>query len=103
MTEATERILAAIRAVPAGRVAAYGDVARAAGLPNGARQVARVLHALSRSQNLPWHRILRADGAIALPPGAGRELQAALLAAEGVDVRDGCRVEMRVYQSKSLR
>ncbi len=94
MTDTTARIVAAIRAVPAGMVATYGDVARAAGLPNGARQVARVLHTLSRSLDLPWHRVLRADGSIALRPGEGRELQAALLAAEGVTVIDGRRVPL---------
>ena len=38
---AAERILAAIRAVPRGQVAGYGEIARRAGLPGRARQVAR--------------------------------------------------------------
>jgi methylated-DNA-protein-cysteine methyltransferase-like protein len=86
MTESTLRIIAALKTVPPGRVSSYRDIARAADLPNGARQVVRVLHSLSRSQNLPWHRIIRADGRIALPPGGGREEQTALLRAEGVKV-----------------
>jgi methylated-DNA-protein-cysteine methyltransferase-like protein len=86
MTETTLRIINAIRAVPPGSVSSYRDVALAAGLPRGARQTARVLHSLSRSQNLPWHRIVRVDGTIALPPGGGRELQIALLRSEGVEV-----------------
>ncbi|MDR2029345.1 MAG: MGMT family protein, partial [Treponema sp.] len=79
LQESTLRIIAAIKALPFGRVSSYRDIALAAGLPNGARQVVRVLHSLSRSQDLPWHRIIRADGRIALPPGNGRELQIALL------------------------
>jgi methylated-DNA-protein-cysteine methyltransferase-like protein len=87
MTAETERIVQAIKAIPSGRVSSYRDLAREAGLPNGARQVVRVLHTLSHSMRLPWHRVVRADGSIALR-GDGRELQIALLRAEGVEVRD---------------
>jgi alkylated DNA nucleotide flippase Atl1 len=48
--------------------------------------VVRVLHALAERENLPWHRIIRADGFIALPREAGGLLQARLLRAEGVRV-----------------
>jgi methylated-DNA-protein-cysteine methyltransferase-like protein len=84
MNETTSRIIAAIKAIPAGSFASYGAVAAAAGLPNGARMVARVLHSSSRSQGLPWWRVVRADGSIALPRGGGYEEQAALLSQEGV-------------------
>jgi methylated-DNA-protein-cysteine methyltransferase-like protein len=86
MSGSTLRIVNAIKAVPRGKVASYRDIALRAGLSNGARQVVRVLHAMSGSQGLPWHRIIRADGRIALPEGGGRELQIALLRAEGVEV-----------------
>ncbi|MDR3138774.1 MAG: MGMT family protein [Treponema sp.] len=97
MVESTLRIIAALKAVPPGRVSCYRDIARAAGLPNGARQVVRVLHSLARSQDLPWHRIIRADGYIALPPGEGRELQTALLRAEGVAADQAGRVDLEKY------
>ena len=42
---ARDRILAAVRAIPRGQVAGYGEVARRAGLPGRARLVARVLAA----------------------------------------------------------
>ncbi len=71
---AAERILAAIRAIPRGETAAYGVVAQRAGLPGRARMVARLL-----SQNddpgLPWHRVLRADGRSAFPPGVPHHLE----------------------------
>ncbi|MDR3160424.1 MAG: MGMT family protein [Spirochaetaceae bacterium] len=92
MTESTLRIINAIKAVPPGRVSSYRDIGFAAGLPQGARQVARILHSMSRSQNLPWHRIVRSDGTIALPPGDGRELQIALLRSEGVEVPETGRI-----------
>lgn len=65
---AAERILAAIRAIPSGETAAYGVVAQRAGLPGRARLVARLL-SQSDDPALPWHRVLRADGRSAFPPG----------------------------------
>jgi methylated-DNA-protein-cysteine methyltransferase-like protein len=86
LQESTLRILAAIRSVPAGRVSCYRDIGYAAGLPNGARQVARILHSMGETEKLPWHRIVKADGHVALREGQGRELQIELLRAEGVQV-----------------
>ncbi|HEY4583752.1 MAG TPA: MGMT family protein, partial [Lysobacter sp.] len=68
-TDAARRIYAAIRAIPAGEVAGYGEVARRAGLPGRARLVARLL-ATSPGEALPWHRVCRSDGRIAFPPGS---------------------------------
>lgn len=89
---AAERILAAIRAIPRGETAAYGVVAQRAGLPGRARMVARLL-----SQNddptLPWHRVLRADGRSAFPPGTPhRREQFERLRGEGVRIDDHGRV-----------
>ena len=96
MTRETERIVQAIKAIPPGWVSSYRDIARTARLPNGARQVAWVLHSVSRSQGLPWHRVIRADGSIALR-GADRELQIGLLRTEGVEVSDSGRVDLGRY------
>lgn len=90
---ASDRILAAIRAVQPGEVAGYGVIARRAGLPGRARMVARLLAAHSGT-GLPWHRILRSDGRIAFPPDSdGFQEQSQRLQAEGVHVRNG-RVRM---------
>jgi methylated-DNA-protein-cysteine methyltransferase-like protein len=75
-------------------VTSYGAVAALAGLRNGARQVVRVLHVRSEKDRIPWHRVLRVDGSIALPPGAGFELQCSLLEAEGVEVSATGRVDL---------
>ncbi len=86
---ATPRILAAVRAIPAGQVRAYAEVARAAGLPGRARMVARVL-AGNDDPALPWHRVLRADGHIAFAAGSTQfREQERRLRAEGVQVRSG--------------
>lgn len=86
---AARRIRAAIRAIPAGEVAGYGEVARRAGLPGRARLVARLLSE-NDDPKLPWHRVLRSDGRIALPEGSkGYREQSRRLRAEGVKVENG--------------
>ena len=93
MTETTLAIVEQIRAIPRGRVVSYGYIARRAGVPGGARQVVRVLHSLSEKYSLPWHRVVRSDGFIALGSCRGGDLQAALLRAEGVEVSAAGRVD----------
>ncbi len=83
MEDASRRIIALVRAIPRGRVASYGQIAAMAGLPNGARQVARLLHSSAGAHRLPWHRVINAAGGISLP-GADGALQRALLEREGV-------------------
>lgn len=84
-----QRILAAIRAIPKGTVCGYGEVARKAGLPGRARMVARLLSE-NDDPDLPWHRVLRSDGRIAMPQGStGFEEQTRRLRAEGVPVEQG--------------
>ncbi|MBN1241824.1 MAG: MGMT family protein [Spirochaetales bacterium] len=90
----SQRIIEVLRRIPRGRVSSYGAVAARAGLPNGARQVARLLHSSSRKEDLPWFRVVRSDGSIALEPGCGFEEQSARLAAEGVEVGPGGRVDL---------
>ena len=92
------RILQAVRAIPAGQVAGYGEVARRAGLPGRARLAARVL-AANEDPALPWHRVLRADGRIAFPEGSpGWREQCERLRAEGVRVEAG-----RVKRERAAR
>ncbi|MBU0936137.1 MAG: MGMT family protein [Spirochaetes bacterium] len=86
MQESSEHIIRIIRSIAHGQLRSYSSIATEAGLPNGARQVARILHSCSRSHDLPWWRVLKADNSLALPPGAGFEEQKALLEAEGLEV-----------------
>lgn len=82
-------ILRAIRSIPQGCVASYGELAARAGLPGRARMVGRILHEMPDAK-LPWHRVLRSDGRIAFPPGSRsfRE-QVRRLAGEGIIVVRG--------------
>lgn len=74
-----------VRKIPRGKVATYGSVARAAGHPGTARQVAWALRAPS-AERLPWHRVLGAGGRILLPGEAGLHQQM-LLQLEGISFR----------------
>lgn len=83
------RVYAAVGAIPRGRVATYGQVARLLGLPRGARAVGWALRALDdkTARRVPWHRVVGAGGRIALRSGPGPVLQRKRLAAEGVRFR----------------
>lgn len=92
------RIEAAIRSIPQGKVSTYGAIARAAGLPGRARQVAQILH---RGFNLPWQRVLGAGGEIKLRGDSYME-QRFRLEAEGVRFR-GRKVDMKQHEFKFKR
>lgn len=59
-----DRIYAVVEAIPAGRVATYGQVAALAGIPGHARQVGYALHALPESSTVPWQRVINARGEV---------------------------------------
>lgn len=85
-------VLATIAAIPAGRVLAYGEVARRAGFPGYARHVGTLLSRQEETTGIPWHRVLRADGSLAFAAGSTRfREQRQRLLAEGVRFR-GARV-----------
>jgi alkylated DNA nucleotide flippase Atl1 len=86
-----ERIRDVVAAIPAGKVATYGDIATMTGAPS-ARLVGQVL--LEDGHDLPWQRVLRTDGTTA--PHLTRD-QLALLRAEGV-LAEGERVDLRRYR-----
>jgi methylated-DNA-protein-cysteine methyltransferase-like protein len=90
------RIRATIRQIPRGKVSTYGAVARAAGFPGAARQVARVLHS---SAGLPWQRVLGSGGEIKLRGDSALE-QRFRLETEGVRFR-GKKVDMKAYEFRS--
>lgn len=66
MTPFTHRVVNILQSIPQGRVMTYGQIAGLAGNPHAARQVVRILHAMSEKENLPWHRVINAKGQIDL-------------------------------------
>jgi len=93
-----EGILQAVRRIPKGRVATYGDVAAAGGYPGAARQV---VWALRTARGVPWHRVLGAKGVILLKGESGFE-QRLRLRSEGVTVA-GDRVDLARFGHKFRR
>jgi len=85
--------------IPRGKVATYGEVARAAGFPRHARQVAWALHAAHGA--IPWHRVVGAGGEIKLPGHPGME-QRLRLESEGVTFR-GRRIHMGLHEFRFPR
>ena len=93
-----KKIVVTIQRIPRGKVSTYGAIARAAGFPGAARQVARTLH---RSFGLPWQRVVGAGGEIKLRGDSAIE-QRLRLEAEGVAFR-GRRVDMKRFEFRFQR
>ena len=90
----TAAVKAAVRGIPRGRVATYGQIAALAGRERAARGVAWILHSSSEAAGLPWHRVIGGRGAISLPRGRGFEEQKRLLAGEGIAVGRRGRIDL---------
>lgn len=93
----TDRVIQTVRDIPAGKVATYGQIARLAGSPRAARQVARILHACSAKEGLPWHRVVNREGRIALKPFQGFEEQRRLLEREGIRLDSSGAIDLRRF------
>jgi len=89
--ELIEAVRAAVRAIPAGKVATYGDIAKLTGAPSP-RLIGRILG--EDGADIPWYRVIRASGTPA-PQIAHRQLE--LLRTEGV-LADGQKINLRVYR-----
>jgi alkylated DNA nucleotide flippase Atl1 len=79
--ERSARILQRVRDIPEGFVRTYGDID-----PAAPRLVGRVL--ATTTEDVPWHRVVRADGT-----AAKGDRQLARLRREGVPIR-GDRVDL---------
>ena len=83
----SRRVLSAVRRIPPGRVATYGDVARLAGRPRAARAVGNAMRGCNRP-DVPCHRVIAAGGRLG-GYGGQEALKRALLVAEGVSIAGG--------------
>lgn len=87
-----------LRRIPAGRVATYGQIAHLAGAPRSARQVGQALAALPNDSDLPWHRVVNAQGRISPRRRAGAdEFQRLLLEDEGVVFDQQGRIDLKRF------
>lgn len=94
------RIYAAVRRIPAGKVATYGQVASLAGLPRRPRQVGYALYALPEGSDVPWQRVINARGEVS-PRTASigwESVQVQILETEGVVFDKSGRVDLELYR-----
>ena len=98
------RIYAVVKKIPRGKVATYGQIAALAGMPRHARQAGYALAATPENVNIPWHRVINAQGRISMRlrhwDSGGDDLQKILLEAEGVTFDAGGKVDLDKFRWK---
>jgi O-6-methylguanine DNA methyltransferase len=93
----SKRIYEAVKRIPKGKVATYGQVAAMAGDIKMARAVGNALHRNPNPSEIPCFRVVNAKGELSGEFAFGGEnAQAKLLMEEGVEVVNG-RVDLRKY------
>ncbi len=85
-----------MRKIPRGHVATYGQIARALGMPHGARTVGWAMRACS-DKTVPWHRVINARGEISLRPTLGFHEQRTRLRAEGIRFDRRGKIDLEKY------
>lgn len=95
-SQAYQRIYAMVDSIPRGCVATYGQIAEEAGLARRARLVGRALRILPPKSELPWHRVVNAQGRISDRPGS-IALQRRRLQREGVHFNARGRIDLERF------
>ena len=97
MTEFERAVYEAVKLIPEGKTATYGQIAELAGYPRAARAVGNALHRNPDETNVHCHRVVNADGRLARSFGfGGQDEQRRRLIADGVYVVN-CRVDLEEY------
>lgn len=92
-----KKVYAATKQIPKGKVATYGDIARAIGSFRAARAVGNALNK-NPHKNVPCHRVVRFDGSIGGYAG-GTSLKIKILSREGVSATGG-KTDLEAYGVK---
>ncbi|PWW25871.1 methylated-DNA-protein-cysteine methyltransferase-like protein [Cytobacillus oceanisediminis] len=93
----TVKAIKIIQNIPSGKVMTYGQIAKLAGSPRGARQVVRILHSLSEKHLLPWHRVVNGKGEIGFKDDLSFNLQRELLEKEEIYVSPKGILDLQEY------
>jgi methylated-DNA-protein-cysteine methyltransferase-like protein len=95
-----ERVWDAVALIPYGRLATYGQIAELIGAWGCARQVGWALRRLPLPSPIPWHRVVNAQGHVAMSPGReGSDwMQRELLLAEGIPVDEEGRLPLARFR-----
>ncbi|RYZ67336.1 MAG: DNA methyltransferase, partial [Proteobacteria bacterium] len=87
-----------IKKIPRGKVATYGQIARLAGKPGGARGVGWILNSSTEKQRLPWQRVINSQGSISFPQKSDEfKLQKKLLIKEGIEFYNSKTVDLDLF------
>jgi len=93
-----QKVWQVVAAIPAGKVASYGQIAELAGLPRQARAVGKIMSELPRDTRLPWFRVINAQGRISFPLDSdGYRRQRERLEADGIEFT-GERISLKHYR-----
>jgi len=96
----TKRIYEAVKRIPKGCVATYGQVAAMAGDKKMARAVGNALHKNPDPEHIPCYRVVNSKGELAGAFAFGGEtVQEDRLMADGIEVVNG-KVDLNKYQMK---
>jgi len=103
MMNVFEKVYEAVKLIPEGSVATYGQVAQAVGNPRLSRAVGYALHVNPQPGVIPCHRVVKRDGEVssAFAFGGGNR-QVELLQAEGVGFLDDTHVDMARFRVSFL-
>lgn len=93
-----DKVYIAVKRIPMGKVATYGQIAAMCGNPRAARIVGTALHHNPEPVLIPCHRVVNRFGGLA-PEFAfgGKQVQRELLESEGVKVSDDFTVDLSIY------
>ena len=93
-----QKIWLTVQQIPAGKVATYGQVADLAGLPGAARLVGNTMGKLPEGSQIPWHRVVNAQGKLSFPTDSEHFREQKLrLQEEGV-IFNGQRISLSTYR-----
>ena len=94
-----DKVYEVVKKVPCGKVTTYGDVARLCGNPRMARQVGWALHCNPQPGVIPCHRVVFSSGSVCTGFAlGGKEVQKAMLEAEGVEVSEDYKIDLKKYR-----
>lgn len=80
-------------------MATYGQIANIAGLSRNARQVGTALKGLPEDSDIPWHRVVNAQGKISdRGDGIFANLQRQMLESEGIEFNGNNKLNLTAHQ-----
>ena len=95
-----ERIYNLVRKIPLGKVATYGQIALLLGKQGHARQIGYALYRVAPDSDVPWQRVVNAQGTISHSPQrqGSDDLQRILLEQEGITFNAQGKLDLRHYR-----